>query len=281
MRAWTIIRRDLAASWKGLAVGAAAIVVLWLFISSVVPSAGGQTPPDPYRVIRTPMFGIALLPSMIALSVSAVRVYGGDVMEGRTQSMFHYSMSYNEVHTIKAVSSMIPGALVSLLFCILVIPALAASAGLTGAEAYTFALTVWGVIMFAAIVIWAWALGLSTLIAQGTGKLTFAFHRLFALSFGLSLFATEAILETVGLFILRVLGVIRTPQGVADWQELAGTLATLSPIHAAGRMLTNATGGNVPSDLQVVLPLAVAALVGGYIFGSRLYPDTFLQQVTS
>lgn len=282
MRAWTIVRRDLVASWKGLAVAAGAIVAFGLFLASTV-SPPPMDPPtrQALKMVRTPMMGIALLPTLVALGVSASRLYGKDIMEGRTQSLFHYSMSYNEVHAIKSVSSLIPGSLVSLMFCLTVIPILVGGVGLTGGPALQLALTVFGVLMFAAVVIGAWALGLSTLIASATGRLTLAFHRLFMLLFGLSLFATETVLESVGLQILRVLGVITTPQGVADWRELADTLAAASPIHVAGRLLSSATGSSVPLDLHFVVPAAVAALVIGYLFGAREYPDLLLQKVTS
>lgn len=281
MRALTIVKRDLKASWKGLAVGAAIIVLVWFFVTNAVGSPPAQGPADPYATIRTPMFGIALLPSVIALGVSASRLYGGDIMEGRTQSMFHYSMSYNEVHTVKAVSSLIPGSLISLLICLTFVQSLAQVAGLPAGEALGFALAVFGAIMFAAGTVALWAIGLSTLVSSAMEKLTFAFHRVFALSLALSLFATETVLESVGLSILAIFGVIRGPQDVADWAELVDAVVALSPIHVAGRLLANATGANVGLDLHIVAPAAVAALVVGTIVGARQYPDLFLQQVTS
>lgn len=284
---WTLalVRRDLGAAAKGLAVALLAFVLVGAFLTLVF-AANADTAPagvmdQRRRQVQSPAYGISTLAGLVAFGAAAATVYGRDVQSGSVQELFHYPLTANRVHAAKVVNAALVAALAIVPFVMLVITPMLRSSGLPWSVASALTLRVAAAVLLANVLLVAGAAGLALVAARVAGGLALAFHRLYAVLAFLAVVATEAILEGIGFAILQLVGVLRDQGDVETYMDLIGAVVQLSPVHAGGRVLGILNGASVDHHLTVLVPLSLVLLVVGAWMGRRIYPELFLARLTA
>lgn len=225
-----------------------------------------------------PLMGFTAMVGLVAFAISVFMVYGREISRGSIRSLLHYPLSYNDVHTIKAVSALIPAVAVTAVFAATVLPNMAATMEVPDALVGTVVTRVYASYLLGVAMITGIAYGLSTVVARWTHRMVLAFHRAFLLVYVLAAVLTETFLTFVFVGLGRQFGIVET-QAQAEWlTDLARGLAQVSPLHAAGRVASAWMGIDWGLDLHLVVPATAALVVAGVWTGRRLYPDVLLSE---
>ena len=279
---WIIVWNDLARARTPMVACTVIAVILGLLIAPLPMSIVRFGPArftwsaDTLRVFYA---AISVLTSM-SLGLTFYTVHGGEIRKGTIRSIILYPVDANDIAIAKLGATVVVSLPIS-------------SFMFLGILAPFFVLGVWPFVDFLALFLTTFAAGFTSLatgvfFAHAVARYL---HRTLlsptgwgALCLILSTLFTEASLTAIGtqILLLEHRGGV-TPasfEEFASLRNIALALSTFSPQHWGAHLLSLGFGvfpaGN---EFPIAIPAAIAsfAVIGGYLFGRKLYLDLFFQ----
>ena len=278
---WAIVRKDLVRSRSAIVIVTIVAGVFAFLLSPLALSLARF--PSVFRwsdFLLRPLYAASAGLTGLTLALTFYTVHGGEIHKGTIRSIILYPVDANDIALAKLASTLL---ITLILTAILFFVPLGAF----------FVLGVWPFPDFLALHLMTLSIGfvsLSTgvLLAQ---VLAHWFKRMIVSPSGLGslfLLASAVLTESVAngiasqivLLLVRSRDQFPTPQDFEAALSFARTVSVLSPYHWGARILSQGFGVFPPGgEVLIAIPVALTmlAIVGGYVFGKKLYLDAYIQ----
>lgn len=277
-----IIQKDLhAGRWwalAGLILGGVGLLIA----SPAAYSLSRATSYYPFRFFwydssLRAIYGLSALLTSLALGLAFSRAYTGEVHRGTIRSIILYPVDVEDVLLAKLGSALALAFLVSFpIFIGYALPFF-----LTGFYPAADFILIYFTTLAMGMVALATGVGISVILARYSGAMIVSASTMGGLFLLFAILLTEQVVNSVGTYLLLLMGVppgwpISGPYlALADF---ARTISVLSPQHMGARILGDLFGVSALwPDVHVVVPVFVLVVYLAHTFSRRLYPDLFVR----